>query len=140
MQSSTNTAHVCFQAAQPAYMKTNSGRVLEMPKPDDGPTSQQELEELSSTYQATVCCVSFVLPFLRFPLIAVLFKLGAPRSRCWRSSSTYQATLCHCIHFLSCTLERTGNIGQAAAAGGAPLPTRPRAAFSFVRFPARAAP
>lgn len=43
-----------LQAAQPAYMKTNSGRVLEVPKADEGPTTQQELEELSSTYQATV--------------------------------------------------------------------------------------
>lgn len=43
-----------LQAAQPAYMKTNSGRVLEMPKTEEGPTTQQEMEQLSATYQATV--------------------------------------------------------------------------------------
>ena len=42
------------QAAQPAYMKTNSGRVLEMPKTEEGPTTQQELQELTTTYEATV--------------------------------------------------------------------------------------
>ena len=42
------------QAAQPAYMKTNSGRVLEMPKTEEGPTTQQELQELTATYEATV--------------------------------------------------------------------------------------
>mmetsp|Transcript_19578 Transcript_19578/g.59225 ORF Transcript_19578/g.59225 Transcript_19578/m.59225 type:complete len:727 (+) Transcript_19578:227-2407(+) len=42
------------QAAQPAYMKTNSGRVLEVPKPDEGPTTAQQLAELSATYQSTV--------------------------------------------------------------------------------------
>ena len=35
-------------------MKTNSGRVLELPKPEEGPSTQQELEQLSATYQATV--------------------------------------------------------------------------------------
>jgi hypothetical protein len=35
-------------------MKTNSGRVLEMPKTEEGPTSQQELQELTTTYEATV--------------------------------------------------------------------------------------
>ncbi len=35
-------------------MKTDSGRVLEVPKTDDGPATQQEAEQLSATYQATV--------------------------------------------------------------------------------------
>lgn len=35
-------------------MKTNSGRVLEMPKTEEGPTTQQEMEQLSANYQATV--------------------------------------------------------------------------------------
>lgn len=35
-------------------MKTNSGRVLEVPKPDEGPTTAQQLAELSATYQSTV--------------------------------------------------------------------------------------
>ena len=35
-------------------MKTNSGRVLEMPKTEEGPTTQQELQELTATYEATV--------------------------------------------------------------------------------------
>ncbi len=56
------------QAAQPAYMKTNSGRVLEMPKPEEGPTTAEQLAELSGTYQTTVCpahvghCVQSCLP------------------------------------------------------------------------------
>lgn len=45
---------ICAQAAQPAYMKTNSGRVLEMPKTEEGPTTQQEMEQLSATYQSSV--------------------------------------------------------------------------------------
>ncbi len=35
-------------------MKTNSGRVLEMPKTDEGPATQKELSELSETYNGTV--------------------------------------------------------------------------------------
>ena len=42
------------QAAQPAYMKTGSGRVVELAGTDEAETSVKEVESLSNTYQATV--------------------------------------------------------------------------------------
>jgi hypothetical protein len=81
------------QAAQPAYMKTNSGRVLEMPKTEEGPTTQQELQELTTTYEATVRFCGRVL--------------GTPASdQSTQSPTNIQAWPC-LLHSLTATCEAT---------------------------------
>jgi len=53
-QTYDDTSVTGLQAAQPAYMKTGSGRVVELAGTDEAETSVKEVESLSNTYQATV--------------------------------------------------------------------------------------
>ena len=76
-------APVTAQAAQPAYMKTNSGRVLEMPKPEEGPTTAEQLAELSGTYQTTVRPAPPAIacdPLVRRPAISPHVETATPDS------------------------------------------------------------
>ncbi len=66
------------QAAQPAYIKTGSGRVVELAGADEAETSVKEVESLSNTYQATVHALRCPAQPCTLPVTQYLSEASAP--------------------------------------------------------------
>lgn len=103
------------QAGKPEYMKTSSGRVLEMQKSNVLPTDSQQMHELASMYENTVIdhapvTFSCVLP-RRFQPTGV--QVGWHASMGDRIRCCQIKICCHVAIFLLPSQYSTLNIGLA---------------------------